>query len=202
MNKLIKLSELHYIIIDDSEIKNKDYKYCPLDDVVRIHKQSGQYYDTKEFKVTHSTEPLEEVVWWERETRKSKLGFDKIKLLSLSEVKEAINGYNVQEMAENNSKKAKSTDGIGGRYLGYIDGFKAHQKLVKDKLFTIDDIFNYSQMICEKLPQLKKLQTSQSDDYGNNLNIILKIQDKFIQLLLPKIEWEIIFDEQGKIKLI
>jgi hypothetical protein len=30
----------------------------------------------------------------------------------------------IQEAAELNSKKAKSTDGIGGRYLGFIDGAK------------------------------------------------------------------------------
>lgn len=191
MNKLIKLSELHYIIIDDSEIKNKDYKYCPLDDVVRIHKQSGQYYDTKEFKVTHSTEPLEEVVWWERETRKSKLGFDKIKLLSLSEVKEAINGYNVQEMAENNSKKAKSTDGIGGRYLGYIDGFKAHQELVKDKLFTEQ--------------QLRDSIFKAIDIWMNNMtkdsSEINESEIKNIIQSLQKTEWNIELIE-GKIKLI
>ena len=30
----------------------------------------------------------------------------------------------LEEAAENNSKKAKSIDGIGGRYLGFVDGAK------------------------------------------------------------------------------
>ena len=59
--KLIKLSESHYIIVDDSE------------------------------KITHSTQPLEgKATNWE-------FGWDKIEPLSLLEVEEAVNGYQLNK---------------------------------------------------------------------------------------------------------
>lgn len=66
----------------------------------------------------------------------------KIKQLSLLEIEEAINGYSAEKMADNDCS------GVGfpeeshrqTAIKGYIQGFKAHQELVKDKLFTEDDL--------------------------------------------------------------
>ena len=111
-------------------------------------------------------------------------------------------GYSVEKMGLQNFKD--NDDGFTSfqdRIEGFVAGFETHQELVKDKLFTLQNLFDYSQLICEKLPKLKQLQTSQADDYGRNLDVILKIQDEFTQSLLPKTEWDIeIID--NKIKLL
>ena len=172
MNKLIKVSNNHYIVVDDSKLKEGDWKYHHA---LGIRKAlvDGNY--TNNFKITHSTQPLEEVVWWERETRKSKLGFDKIKELSLPEVEEVIYGYSVE--------KINPCIGIDFR-VEWNNGFKAHQELVKDKLFTLDDIrksMNYGMYYMEYHTEIA--------------------HEQFIKSLLPPTEWNIEFVDD-KIKLV
>lgn len=196
MSKLIKLSELHYIIIDDSEIKNKDYKYCPLDDVVRIHKQSGQYYDFDEFKITHSTQPLEDGIG------KAVNGtlppayprFEKIKPLTLLEVEETINGYSVEKMAKEfvlEKVRTNSQSLATNIAIAFIEGFNTHKELVKDKLFTEQ--------------QLRDSIFKAIDIWMNNMtkdsSEINESEIKNIIQSLQKTEWNIELIE-GKIKLI
>jgi hypothetical protein len=69
MNKLIKISETHYIIVDDS-VKPGDYTLT--------------YPGLYDKKITHSTQPLESNNLYR------KLDFINIKPLSLSEVEEVI----------------------------------------------------------------------------------------------------------------
>lgn len=40
-----------HILISDEEIKEGFYKYCPFDDINKIHKQEGQYFDKHEYKI-------------------------------------------------------------------------------------------------------------------------------------------------------
>lgn len=190
MQKLIKLSDTHYIIVDDSEIKEGDWVIELLNKVIFQLKVDGNNYSDSTFKkITHSTKTLEEIIWWEKETRRSKLGFDKIKPLSLSEVEEVIYGYSVHNMAVkycNNHYKQKDWE---ENYDNYCEGFKAHKELVKDKLFSVEDINNLLQICME------------SSVIGTS--VFMKRKGKeFIQSLLPKTEWNIEFDEQGKIKLL
>jgi hypothetical protein len=42
----------------------------------------------------------------------------------------------LEEAAEKNSKKAKSIDGIGGRYLGFIEGAKWQQEQILQFLYS------------------------------------------------------------------
>ena len=67
--KLIKLSNTHYIVIDDSKIKDC-YYYNSLDKTIRFGNNLNHPYH---HKIIHSTQPLEDV-----------------ELLSLPEVEEAI----------------------------------------------------------------------------------------------------------------
>ena len=191
MQKLIKLLESHYIVIDDSEIKEDDlflhnniiYKCHEINlKGVRALKGGKEYYfKTGVNKITHSTQPLEEIegseVWENNECLGPDYAFQEIKFLSLSEVEELIYGYNLEEMAMDSSfEHGESSEGA---YHGFIEGFNTHKELVKDKLFTIEDI----RKACD-------LYRS-----GKTIDII-------IQLLLPKTEWDITFDEQSKIKLL
>lgn len=118
MKKLIKITEEHYIVVDDSEIREGDWifnysgiKYdeqvisqCTKNAVINwqqnIHINNG----TKSIrdcikKITHSTQPLEQGYGCEVKDGKMIRNVDKepcydlIKPLSLLEVEEAIHGY-------------------------------------------------------------------------------------------------------------
>ena len=127
--------------------------------------------------------------------------------LSLSEVEEAINRYSVEKMAESYARKQCDDlydyETIIGASWGwetafdYKSGFKAHQELVKDKLFTVDDM--------KKVIELAQSYTvdTQYDEY-DVMHEILKhthSEKMIIDLLLPKTEWDIEIVD-NKIKLL
>jgi hypothetical protein len=62
---------------------------------------------------------------------------------------------------------------------------KELKELVKDKLFTVED--------------MRKAYIQ--GKHGGITQTYLEF-DKFIQSLLPKTEWDVEFDEQGKMRLI
>lgn len=188
MNKLIKLSDTHYIVVDDSEIKEDDcyigwetnYATKAKEKWVIYYKSSG-CNGNLHYKITHSTFML-----------------DGVQTIPLSEVEEAIYGYSVENMAEQFVlNKVKMSSQAAGVMVGYIEGFKAHQELVKDKLFTIEDINKamdcvYNWMIegsgnlygrFPRASSLEELKSNFKEDY-----------------LQPKTEWDIKFNEKGKLK--
>lgn len=85
----------------------------------------------------------------------------------------------------------------GGFIVGFKEGFRAHQELTKDKLFTIEDINKamdcvYNWMIegsgnlygrFPRASSLEELKSNFKEDY-----------------LQPKTEWDIKFNEKGKLK--
>jgi hypothetical protein len=204
MNKLIKISETHYIIVDDSEIKEGDYHVA-----TRIIKSNGvnaiAYTDKEQLeaiakiggakKITHSTLPLENVgfIISKEEEIVPSLCFYNIKPLFLSEVEEVINGYNVQTMADEatNEVREENADYIFKDVYKefYKDGFNAHKELAKDKLFTIE----------------KAIEILEKETYGqgsvNRDEYKARVISK-LQSLLPKTEWNVEFDENGKLKLL
>ena len=160
MTKLIKLSETRYVIVDDSEIQEGDWciyfkqdmndlldvtsmfktEKIELDSANRLSVVCGEgiYVYVKDCKkITHSTEPLEhdeDGGWYP----------DSVKALHLSEVEEIINGYNFNKIASgivhNNLNEIESSRMQRLYIAGIRQGFKAHQALVTDKLFTLEDI--------------------------------------------------------------
>lgn len=196
MNKLIKLSDQHYVVADDSEIKVDDYYVGWANNYSTEPKQRWVLYnlvsttngDTPR-KITHSTEPLEYKYGSQKQgfnmgamSSDIKLVYDLIKPLSLSEVEEAIQGYSFEKMADSLFEKESHHILHPQHQMRecYIKGFKAHQELTKDKLFSVEDI---EQAMIEGIT-------------------IEQFWEKCCKLLLPKTEWECIIDEQGKIKLI
>jgi hypothetical protein len=213
--KLIKLNENHYIIVDDSEIKEGDFdiEYCDIDkkwlkpeQVInegwdRVSKANYCRKRGTNFKITYSTQPLE---YWETKGN-IPFVFHKIKPISLSEVEEAIYGYSVEKMAENyyNTLGALGTEYDKTTSINLIIwGFKAHQKLVKDKLFTVEDMINaYIQgtnagACYESLVDYDSPDSEEAEEYSER-----EFND-FKQSLIPKTEWDVTFDEQGNIKLL
>lgn len=192
--KLIKISDTHYIVSDDSEIKEGDFY---------LDRSTGNNYVKKMmypkwgsepincFKITHSTQPLEYI------EHKDEFGthhieeFDKIKPLFLSEVEEAIYGYNVEEMAEQFViEKVKMSSQSAGVMVGYIEGFNAHRELVKDKfILSKEQIFEL----------IEKSQRAILDSSKIGTPIVTK--NEIIQSLLPKTEWDVTF-KNGKLELL
>lgn len=208
MKKLLKkLTDTHYIIMDDSEIKEKDYCYSLSNGlIVQLNKISADTINSKPIddvvflKITHSTEPLNFLN--EPETAILKPDWTNVKFIYLLAVEELILGYSIEKMADNAYVKHSVKDNrlslneqiqrIGGFNIGYQEGFNAHKQLTKDKLFTINDIrnaFNAGQKYGEDNACNAEV------DVNNN-------ETQYIQSLLPQSEWDVEFDEQGKLKLI
>jgi hypothetical protein len=194
MKKLIKIDN-QYIVVDDSEIRVGDWIYnVEREPSILKCIGKGSLRDWK--KITHSTI--------------GHLYQDSIKPLSLSEMEELTKGYSVEKMAEeqfpypidikdkNNSiivtkgEKPFNHAKIEKYRRIWCQGFNAHQELVKDKLFTIEDMIKCFNAARETSGM------NQRNQYGKKY---LKPM-YFIQSLLPLTEWEIEIDEQGKIKII
>lgn len=196
MSKLLKLSENHYIIVDDSKKGQRGYNYnfglSKVDKLEYDYESHSTEWNVCRL-ITHSTQPLETV----KTVTGDKLVFYKIKPLSLSEVQELIYGYSVKEMREDATNlrilKRKTPSQTARQYFdGYVEGFNAHKELMKDKLFTVDDMIN-----CFNAAR----QTSGMNQ-RNQLGKKYQKPMDYIQLLIPKTEWQVEFDEQGKLKLV
>lgn len=200
-NKLIKISELHYIIVNDSEIKVGDWYTWDGNKNVAPSLCTDSYNEssildaqgfTKFFKVTHSTQPLEPSFKSDKDDRKD---FIFIKPLSLSDCQEIDFGYSVEKMVKNLFGYDKNvplpTNDI--EVNNWIEGFNAHKGLVKDKLFTIEDIRKALWCLGDVLFNNNQngIEEGEPEKYFNDI----------IQSLLPPTEWDVTFDEQGKLKL-
>lgn len=99
MKKLIKLSDVHYIIVDDSQKGKQGYNYNfainIIDNLSHDYEEHSSEWNFCR-KITHSTEPLELSTF---HINTGKYHYDKIKNLEISKVKEAIYGYSVEEMS-------------------------------------------------------------------------------------------------------
>jgi len=83
--KLIKIKEDHYVIVDDLKPKDGDFVYDSKDKVIRFVKQYLK--DNWIKKITHSTQPLYKNDFWA------------IQELKLSEVKELLGEVDVEKKA-------------------------------------------------------------------------------------------------------
>ena len=192
MNKLIKLSETHYIVVDDSEIKEGSWVINGNSKIFQYTKESisGINYCKK---ITHSTEPIER---YDHPAGGYEGTFDKIKPLSLSEVEEAINGYSVEKMAEDKYGSGKSLSTISFRE-GYIKGFKAHQELFQYSRNQVHDLMTKAFKAGFKKHNVVEAGLEPLESDVECSWILTKFDST------PKLtEWEVEFDEQGKLRLI
>lgn len=213
--KLIKLSETHYIVIDDSEIKEGDFAIHIGNPYFQFNESMRQFLCKDCKKITHSTEPLSEEC--KRCTGACEQCIDGTKQLSLSEVEEAIYGV-IKTVEVELSNDIKSLLSIGNitQYNDRIEYelpfkfiekeekyYMVHQELMKDKLFTIEDMEKAMRFIAD-------FKSDFPEDFLNHYYGISNVDNLndgeainvFIQSLLPKTEWDVEFDEQGKIKLL
>lgn len=203
--KLIKLSEEHYVIVD--EVKEIDPSspsnghWCYV-----LHKPSNTILEaTLIGEQMGNMTVIDETLRNKREVlykevvpiiaASETMEFhpkESMKSIPLSEVEEAIFGYSVDKMAidkfpyTDEGSLADCIDASKRRI--WKDGFNAHKELVKDKLFTAEDMKNAF---------IKGKSYALSTHLGAK-----EIFHTFQKSLEPKTEWEVKFDEQGKLKLI
>jgi len=208
MSKLLKLSDTPYIVVDDSEIQKSDkvleksadgsYKITtatPMSITI-----NNDLNDKFQFKITHSTEPIER---YDHPAGGYEGIFDKIKQLPLSEVEEAIYGFSVKNLADNYvTDESYLPVHKEENYRSYINGFKAHQELVKDKLFTVADMINAFVAGTNSGANYESLVDHDSDNNEEAKEFSQNELEEFERSLLPKTEWDVEFDERGKIKLL
>lgn len=202
--KLIKIDN-HYYVVDDSEIKENDFVHHPevsqeytivqgekyskgyhIAQGVYKHKPTTNEWYKKERKITHSTQPLENVI-----------------LLNLADVEEAINGYSIEKMAEETAiKNWENSDlykdapvicmtAINAEKEAFIKGFKACQELMKDKMFTASDMLNAYREGTNTGACHESLMDYESHDSTDAEEFSKSASEEFENSLLPKIEWEI-----------
>ena len=179
MQKLIKINENHYLVVDDSEINGSDwvfnekseeiYKITIIDEVV--------YYEKK---ITHSTQPLEGEF--------SSIIYKGYNQISLQEVKELIGEVDVEKKAETKYPKSEFWVGSNPSRLYdenakdrrcFLEGYNQALEDNKEKKYTDEDIRKAFRLF-----------------FKNNMSEV----DEIIQSLQPKTEWEVEFID-GKLKL-
>jgi len=181
MQKIIKLTDTHYIVVDDSEIKEGNWvcniqrpyaKQCQDIDVDYYNRRNDVFK-----KITHSTQPLYKNDFWA------------IQELKLSEVKELIGEVDVEKKAlekypevyvtEKGCNAPIGTDCYKRDRIAFIQGYNQCLEDNKHKKYTDEDMKRYHNIMCL---------------YGNVKG------EEYIQSLQPKTQWEIeIID--GKLKL-
>jgi len=176
--KLIKLSEEHYIIVDDSEIKEGDWIGFPnLKKFVPVQYLGGDLTGGEK-KITHSTQPLE---WFGGE------------IIFLSEVKELLGVVDVEKKARNWSTRqtTRSTDYWRSMVSTYVEAYNECLEDNKEKKYTEEDLITFGIRV-----------TSEAFSIIDGKGYVdMKKFDKILQCIQPKTEWEVEFiDEKLKLK--
>ena len=193
--KLIKLSTDHYIVVDDSEIKEGDWVVgCTRTVVQCMYPENVHHRDVK--KITHSTEPLGKPMLFtnafESDLAITTMGLhDTVienwgcKKLSLSEVKELTGEVDVEKKLSEVFKKH------GHSFEIAIPEFK------KDLISLYNQCFedNKDRKYTEEDMRKALSQAFMASQEGYQIT-----SDEIIQSLQPKIEWEVEIVD-GKLKL-
>lgn len=201
MNKLIKIKDDHFVIVDDSKIGEGDY-YIDDTNQIRISVISDEVYwqhrpyNLGYMKIIYSTIPLEDRDNSQISIKpvKSAKVFKKIQELQLSDVKKLIGDDDVEKLADDIYPETY--------YSGiYVDGWlkagfiKGYNKAKEKYKFTEEDMRNCVKHI------LTELNTHNEVDKPTNF-VWIDSFNRFIQSLSqPKTEWEVEFSD-GKLELI
>lgn len=167
--KLIKISKTHYIIVDNSKIKKRNWVYSFRDKWINRCVNTMPVFEItlKCKKITHSFgKELEGVI-----------------NKPVSEIEEIIYGYSINEIAIKYEKE--KFDGDLGEYPAgiFIDGFETCKELEKDKLFSRSDLW-WAYVRGFQANEEKKEPLSDFEEVFKSLQ---------------KTEWDITIDGQGKI---
>lgn len=185
--KLIKLTDTHYVIVDDTEIKEGDWYINKRNEVLKY--ELGQDLFHVKGKITHSTEPLNDIE------------FKRVKTLSLNTIKGLISEVDVKELSKKYSmtKPLMYQDAMSD---GFIDGYHQSLKDNEEKKYTLQDMINAYREGTNAGALHERLIDYDNGDFGDAEQYSEEYENSFIQSLQrPKTEWEVEFDKDGKLKL-
>ena len=117
--QLIKLTYDHYVVVDDSEIKEGDWYVHKQKGVgLRVQKCIGTNLPMDSKKITHSTN----------------IDWNDVYYIPLQEVKELIGEVDVEKKAFNYTSSSQA------HRRGFIDGYNQALEDNKDKKYTEEDL--------------------------------------------------------------
>lgn len=189
LGKIIKLTGTHYVVVKEDKIKEGVNQWYFERAIREPYNSGGAQYSSPQLIITHSNVPLEyKYSSAKKGYSEVELVFDTIKPMSTEEFEQAIDGH-VARMAYENINKCgfNNTSYAGHAMQSYINGFKAHQELTKDKRFTFKDI---------KTAFSKGIEYA-SKPYPENVQFEIEYENS----LLP-MEWDIEIDENNKMTII
>ena len=197
---LIKINTDHFVVVDDSEIREGDYylfTWGGKQEIQRFFKEQyadrenhRHLYDNACKKITHSTQPLDCTCAINNRKLDSNCAernhcFNKIQQISLSEVKGLIGEVDVEKKAEEYADFSNDYVPLafGEKFntttkRDYLAGYNQALEDSKEKKYTEEDVIRIVE---------KSRETGLTAEY-------------LIQSLQPKTEWEVKFVD-GKLKL-
>ena len=180
MKKLIKHND-HFYVVDDSQIEENNF--C-MDIVSKNIYRAGITPKTKfpnQCKITHSSEKLEGVTHIHKEIFEQVVyGYSKISV--------------TYTLTKEKAEKDSQID-LNAYANGILKGFEAHQELVKDKLFTVEDMINAFRegtnagALHESLVDYDSHDSEEAEEFSETEF------KEFKHSLLPKTEWDIEIQE-------
>jgi hypothetical protein len=206
---LKKLTQDHYIIVDDSEIKEGDWifnEYQRQIDKFSIGRGVGLCK-----KITHSTQPLGII---HGENGKETIVYGSIGYISLQEVKELIGEVDVVKKAEEIYLKYNNNQYLYGDSVdmqlsykaGVVDGYNQAIEDNKDRKYTEEQLIKFADFVdsefMRKYSNGWRKITNDPNDYPKNFATISdkELIEWFNKSLQPKTEWNVDFVD-GKLKL-
>lgn len=200
--KLIELTENHYIVVDDSEIKKHDWYFNhPNKEICQSFFNRIPLEFGKCKKITHSTKPIETL-------SNGDDVFIRINELNLSEAKALVGKVDVEELAEQYAKAhsiyESAQDDVA---YGFREGYNQCLEDNKDKKYSEDDMIKFVNWIetSQKASDYERKNRMRFECRMDGNPEIEKRLPELLNLYLqshqPIKEWEVEF-ENGKLKLL
>jgi hypothetical protein len=196
MGKLIKLSDDHYIIVDNSEINVGCWFYNQSTNYIGYTiKKEGNFWVCANMggfhllseakKITHSTKPLEQ--YYGNANGEVPYVYHRIREIKVSDIEKLVYGYSVEEMS-----------------YKYCDGilFKDNWKVSLGKQMTISEFIRISKMAY--IAGFKAYKELQFNDYQDGIGegVPERYIDNIMGAFVVQTEWDIEINELGKIKIV
>lgn len=206
--KLIKLTDDHYVIVDNSEIKEGDW-FLPISGIgwelnkPRQADSSGGYSNGHCTKITHSTQPVT------NEVGNDGFEFDHnstyppttILPLFLQEVKKLIGEVDVEKKALEISPVELDEDEFDvneTHRVTWIDGYTQAIEDNKEKKYTNEDMLTIRNQLVTMLP----VGDVNAWDMIQAVSKYTKWLDEYVESIHQSpTSWDVEFDSQGKLKL-
>ena len=209
--ELIKITDEHYVIVDNSEIKIDDYYLDDCNTIRCAITEVESYWTHRKHyrKVIHSTKPLESCCTPVGHLKRyvdckgcdrSYLGYKKIQSISLSEVKELIGEIDMRDLELMYHKKLIERREVAKNFRGQVAGNHPDMFTSREMLSMMEGFTDgYNQALEDT-----KNKKYTDEDISKLIRLVRGgwyLKHEILQELQPKTEWEVEFID-GELKLI